>query len=90
MNFLFADTGRILSETVIDTHSVLQAGHGKTTVQMDLSLDFLPKHIPEFGLRRLDLPAQESDRWTIYLILQILGQNTWRVQTEQNNEETRI
>jgi len=36
MNFLFADTGRILSETVIDTHSVLQ----------------------------------ESDRWTIYLILQ--------------------
>lgn len=31
MNFLFADTGRILSETVIDTHSVLQESDRWTT-----------------------------------------------------------
>ena len=60
MNFLFADTGRILSETVIDTHSVLQARHDKTTGQMDSPLDFLyflPQRFPENGLKRLDLPA---------------------------------
>ena len=54
MNFLFADTGRILSETVIDTHSVLQARHDKTTGQMDSPLDFLHFSATTFSGERLE------------------------------------